>query len=62
MDPDACFSMFLECLAAEEWSDAADRAADLMSWLRRGGFPPGGGRLSCSAIEAVLDWSMQQSM
>ena len=58
MDPDRCFSMLLEHIAAKEWQEAADRAGDLKSWLSRGGFYPGGSRLDPNAIDAFLEWSL----
>ena len=56
MDPDACFSMILDCVAAEDWAGAAQHAEDLREWLRKGGFPPGGGKLRETSIDAVLCW------
>ena len=45
MDPDTCFSMILDCVAADEWAEAARYAEDLREWMMKGGFPPGGGKL-----------------
>jgi hypothetical protein len=56
MDPDACFSMILECIADEEWMDAAHHAEDLREWMTKGGFPPGGEKLRKTSINALLNW------
>ena len=56
MDPDACLSMILDCVAAEEWTEAAQHAEDLREWMRKGGFPPGGGKLRKTSIDALLCW------
>ena len=56
MDPDACFSMLLENFVRGEWEDAAENAESLQVWLRRGGFPPGGGRIRKTSIDALLNW------
>ena len=56
MDPDACFSMILDSIAGEEWIGAAQHAENLRTWLSKGGFPPGGGKIRTSSINALLDW------
>ena len=56
MDPDACFSMILESIAAEEWIGAALHAENLHTWLAKGGFPPGAGKLRQPSVDALLDW------
>ena len=56
MDPDACFSMMLEHVADGEFDDAAELAASLQHWLRRGGFQPGGCRIRESSLNAFLSW------
>ena len=56
MDPDACLSMILASIASEEWIGAAQHAENLRTWLAKGGFPPGGGKLRRSSIEALLEW------
>ena len=45
MDPDTCFSMILDSIAGEEWIGAAQHAENLRTWLTKGGFPPGGGKI-----------------
>ena len=56
MDPDACFSMIMEHVVHEEWHDGAHRAEDLREWMTKGGFPPGGGKLRKTSIDALLEW------
>ena len=56
MDPDACFSELLDALACARAQAACDRADDLLAWLDRGGFPPGGGKLRLSAIGDFCTW------
>ena len=56
MDPDATFSALLEEIEAGEWDDAAEHAESLRTWLQRGGFPPGGGKLRKPSIDALLRW------
>jgi len=58
IDPDACFSMILENIVDEEWGDAADNAENLRTWLNKGGFPPGGGKLRKTSIDALIEWLM----
>ena len=50
MDPNVTFRLMLESFAESEYEFAAESAASLLKWLRRGGFPPtvsivGGGEL-----------------
>ena len=59
MDPDACFSLLLENMVLGDWDDAAENAESLQSWLRRGGFPPGGGKIRKTSIYALLNWLIQ---
>ncbi len=56
MDPDACFSMILEHIVCEQWDDAAQHAESLKTWMTRGGFPPGGGRIRKASIHSLLNW------
>ncbi len=56
MDPDACFSELLDALATGEGDEAHDHADDLLGWLDRGGFFPGGGKLRESAIRSFCNW------
>jgi hypothetical protein len=56
MDPDANFSAILEEIVQGEWEAAADHAESLQSWMRNGGFPPGGGKLRKTSIDALLGW------
>ena len=56
MDPDDSLSMILEDIVNEEWSDAATNAENLRDWMKKGGFPPGGGKLRKTAIGAFLNW------
>ena len=41
MDPKACLSDILDALHDGEDDIAKERAEDLLSWLKRGGFVPG---------------------
>lgn len=59
MEPDASFSMLLEEIANGEWDDAVEHAESLHNWLRRGGFPPGGGKIRKTSIYALLYWVLQ---
>ena len=61
MDPNACFSMILECLADEQWNEAAEHASSLQSWLAHGGFSPGDDRIRKSALNDFLAWLVQRS-
>ncbi len=61
MDPDACFSELLDGLANDNREEAAEHAEDLLTWLDRSGFPPGGGKLRLSAIRDFCDWVVSQS-
>ena len=56
MDPDECLAMILENIAHEEWADAAENAENLRDWMMKGGFPPGGGKLRESSIQALVEW------
>ena len=56
MDPDESLSMILEDIVNEEWNDAATNAENLRDWMKKGGFPPGGGKLRRVAIDAFLKW------
>lgn len=56
MDPDACFSELLEAIAASDFQDAYDHAEYLLTWLDRGGFAPGGGKLRLSAVRGFCSW------
>jgi hypothetical protein len=58
MDPDACFSQLLNHIASLEYGQAKERAQDLLDWLSRGGFGPGGGKLEQTNIAAFLVWCM----
>ena len=56
MDPDTCFAELLEAIASDEAQVAHEHAENLLTWLDRGGFPPGGGKLRLSAIRNFLSW------
>jgi hypothetical protein len=45
-----------ESIASEEWIGAAQHAENLHIWLAKGGFPPGGGKLRRTSIDALLAW------
>lgn len=40
MDPNACCKLLASAMHEHEWDDARDTAADLIQWLRTGGFSP----------------------
>lgn len=48
--------MILENIVAEEWDDAAENAENLRDWMNKGGFPPGGGKLRKTSIDAFIKW------
>lgn len=48
--------MILENIVHEEWYDAAQNAENLHDWMNKGGFPPGGGKLRNTSINALLKW------
>lgn len=48
--------MILENIVHEEWYDAARNAENLHDWMNKGGFPPGGGKLRKTSINALLKW------
>ena len=50
--------MILENIVDEEWGDAADNAENLRTWLNKGDFPPGGGKLRKTSIDAFIEWLM----
>ena len=56
IDPDACFSTILEHISDGAWSEAAASAENLRTWLNKGGFPPGGGKLRKTSIDMLLKW------
>ncbi len=59
MDPDATFSEMLEEIVHGEWDNAAEHAESLRTWLQRGGFPPGGGKLRKTSVHALLRWLIE---
>lgn len=56
MDPDACFSELLESLVGNKQAEACEHADNLLVWLDRGGFAPGGGKLRASAVRHFCEW------
>ena len=56
MDPDACFSELLDAVASGESEAAYDRAENLLMWLGRGGFAPGGAKLRLAAVRGFCHW------
>ena len=46
----------LENIIHEEWYVAAQNAENLRDWMKKGGFPPGGGKLRKTSIYALLRW------
>lgn len=40
MDPNACASALKAAIASGDWAEAAELAASLRTWTRRGGFWP----------------------
>ena len=60
MDPNTCFSELLEAVAANERQDAYDYADNLLTWLDRGGFSPGGGKLQDNSIREFCNWVKSQ--
>jgi len=58
MDPDACFSDLISAIADGEGDEARQHAENLVDWLQRGGFSPGGGKIRKTAIESFCDWVM----
>jgi hypothetical protein len=61
MDPDAAFSMLLEAIAEEDWPATREHACSLRTWLHRGGFHPGGGKIRRESIHAILSWAVCHS-
>ena len=60
MDPNTCFSELLEAVAANEQQDAHEHAENLLAWLDRGGFSPGGGKLRDNSIRDFCNWVKSQ--
>ena len=58
MDPDACFAELLDAIASGEAEAAYDHADNLLRWLDRGGFAPGGGKFRLCAIRDFCNWVM----
>ena len=56
MDPDACFLELLDAVSSNDRDEAHAHADDLLNWLDRGGFAPGGGKLRLSAIRDFCNW------
>ena len=56
MDPDACFSELLSAVADGDGDEARQHAENLITWLQRGGFSPGGEKLRKTAIVSFCDW------
>ena len=50
MDPNACLSDLLEAIAEVDEDLARDLAQNLLDWMSRGGFAPGGDKLRKSSI------------
>ena len=61
MDPDDGFSALLDCLTNDNLAEAAEHAEDLLTWLDRGGVPPGGGKLRLAAIRDFCAWVISQA-
>jgi hypothetical protein len=40
MDPQQTWYCLLQCVAANDMQEAREHAINLLSWMRRGGFPP----------------------
>ncbi len=60
MDPDTCFSELLGALATNEQEEAHEHADNLLTWLDRGGFSPGGGKLRETSIRQFCNWVKSQ--
>lgn len=56
MDPDACLTELIDAVAAGDGQEAYDHADNLLMWLNRGGFAPGGGKLRLSSIRSFCNW------
>ena len=54
MDPDAALSDVFDAVADREPERAAELAENLLAWIDRGGFVPGGGRLRTSSLVRFL--------
>ena len=53
--------MILENISDGAWADAAENAENLRTWLNKGGFPHGGGKLRKTSIDALLKRLMSHS-
>ena len=56
MDPNTCFSELLEAVAANDPPEAYGHAENLLTWLDRGGFAPGSGKLRETSIRQFCNW------
>ena len=56
MDPDACFSELLSAVAEGDRDETRQHAENLISWLQRGGFSPGGRKLRKTANVSFCTW------
>ena len=54
MDPDAALSDVFDAVADREPERAAELAENLLFWMDRGGFVPGGGRLRTASLIRFL--------
>jgi hypothetical protein len=55
MDPDACLSDLLDAIADDD-PETYYHADNLLTWLDRGGFAPGSGKLRLTSIRSFCTW------
>ena len=48
--------MILENIVLGDWQEAGENAENLHDWMKKGGFPPGGGKLRKTSIYMLLRW------
>ena len=60
MDPDACLSDIFDFLAEGHYVAAGQKARELLEWIERGGFAPGGGKLRVASLTGFLEDSVRR--
>jgi len=60
MDPDACLSDIFDLLAEGDYVAAGQKARELLEWMGKGGFAPGGGKIRLASLMGFLEHSVCQ--
>ena len=60
MDPDACLSDLFDLLVEGDCVAAGQKARELLEWMGKGGFAPGGGKIRLASLMGFLEHSVCQ--